>query len=256
MTLWITLNPMKILLIDIETAPNIAYVWGLFKENIPLQRLVDSGYVLCWSAKWYGEDKVMFDSIYQSRPRMMLKRIYALLDEADAVIHYNGNSFDIPTLNKEFLLNRMTPPSPAKQIDLLNTARGRFRFISNKMDYVAQALGLGKKDSTTFDLWVQCMNKDPDAWAKMEKYNKRDVVILEGIYEAFKPWIRNHPNVGLYKDGTEDVCPACGGKHLVRRGYGYTATGKYQRYRCSDCGYWCRDRRGSKSQINKVSDKT
>lgn len=246
---------MKILLLDIETAPNVAYVWGLFKENIPLQRLVDSGYVLCWAAKWYGEDKMMFDSIYKSKPKLMLKRIHALLEEADAIIHYNGNSFDIPTLNKEFLLHKMTPPSPAKQIDLLNTARGRFRFVSNKMDFIAQALGVGKKKSTTFDLWIQCMNKDEAAWNKMEEYNKEDVIILEGIYEAFKPWIRNHPNVALYTDAAEATCPVCRGGSLTRRGYSYTATGKYQRYCCDSCGHWSRDRRGVQSQPQLVSDR-
>lgn len=249
---------MKILLLDIETAPNVAFVWGLFKENIPLQRLVDSGYVLCWAAKWYGGDEIMFDSIFKSKPRVMLKRIHALLEEADAVVHYNGNSFDIPTLNKEFLLNRITPPSPAKQIDLLLTARSRFRFVSNKLDYVAQALGVGKKHKTAgFELWVKCMNKDPEAWAEMETYNKQDVALLEEVYEVFKPWIKNHPNVGLYLQDHDYVCPVCAGSSLAKRGFAFTANGKYQRYLCKSCGHWSRDRSivaGSSASI--VSDKT
>jgi DNA polymerase elongation subunit (family B) len=247
---------MKILLVDIETAPNIAYVWGLWKETIPLARLVESGYVLCWSAKWFGTDELMFDSVFQSKPRIMLKRIHALLDEADAIVHYNGNSFDIPTLNKEFLLNKITPPSPAKQIDLLNTARSRFRFVSNKMDYVAQALNLGKKKSTTFELWVQCMNKDAAAWKKMEEYNKEDVLILERIYREFLPWIKNHPNVAVYNAVEGDTCPNCGGGNLERRGFSFTATGKYQRYRCGDCGSWSRDRKSGQASPSVVGDKT
>jgi DNA polymerase elongation subunit (family B)/predicted RNA-binding Zn-ribbon protein involved in translation (DUF1610 family) len=246
---------MKILLLDIETAPNMAYVWGLFKETIPLQRVVESGYVLCWAAKWLGDESIMFDSVHRSKPRIMLKRIHDLLEEADAVIHYNGNSFDIPTLNKEFLLNRMTPPSPAKQIDLLNVSRGRFRFLSNKMDYVAQALGVGKKKNTTFELWVKCMEKDEEAWAKMEEYNKEDVLILERIYEVYKPWIKNHPNVGLYRDSDVPTCPACGGVHLTRRGYSYTVNAKFQRYHCNDCGHWSRDRKNIRTQ-QIMSDKT
>lgn len=247
---------MKILLLDIETAPHVGYVWGLWQQNIGLSQLLESGYVLCWAAKWYGEDEIMFDSIFQSRPRVMLKRVYALLNEADVVVHYNGNKFDIPVLNKEFLLNRMTPPSPSKQIDLLNTARNRFRFASNKMDYVAQALGLGKKKSTSFELWVQCMNKDPEAWKKMEEYNKGDVELLEGIYEEFRPWIKNHPNVALYNAVDDHSCPNCGASNLVKRGYSYTATGAYQRYRCNSCGTWSRDRKGVLNQPQLVTDKT
>ena len=86
-------------MLDIESAPNMAFVWGLFKQNISISQIVDSGYVLCWAAKWYGDSEVHFDSVYQSRPKAMLKRIHKMLDEADAVVHYNGLRFDIPTLN-------------------------------------------------------------------------------------------------------------------------------------------------------------
>lgn len=75
----------------------------------------------------------------------MLKQIHALLNEADAVVHYNGAKFDIPTLNKEFILHGLPPPAPYKQIDLLRTARSQFKFPSNKLDYIAQALDLGKR---------------------------------------------------------------------------------------------------------------
>lgn len=231
---------MKLLLLDIETAPNLAYVWGIFKENIPIQRLVSSGYVLCWAAKWYGTDEVMFDSIHKSSPKKMLKRIHRLLNEADAVIHYNGKSFDIPTLNKEFVSHEMEPPAPYKQIDLLQVCRAEFRFASNKLDYVAKQLGLGTKvGHEGFELWTKCMAGDPDAWVEMEKYNAHDVVLLEQLYERIRPWIKTHPNHGLYSDDAQ-LCPNCGSSHFIRRGYAYTNAGKYPRFRCVDCGHWFR----------------
>lgn len=247
---------MKILLVDIETAPNVAYVWGLFKENIPIQRIVDSGYVLCWAAKWLGDDEVMFDSIHRSRPKRMLQRIHKLLDDADAVVHYNGTRFDIPTLNKEFLLHKLTPPSAYRQIDLFQTAKSRFRFVSNKLDYIAQQLGVGKKHvHEGFELWVRCMNKDAEAWKSMETYNKQDVTLLEQVYYLFRPWIRNHPNTGIYLGDGSSVCPACGSEHLVRRGFAFTTTGRYQRYCCSDCGHWSRSRCGVDGQPGVVSER-
>lgn len=247
---------MRILLLDIETAPNIAYVWGLFKENIPLQRLVSSGYVLCWAAKWLGEDEVFFDSVHKSREKTMLKRIHKLLSEADAVVHYNGSSFDIPTLNKEFLLHGLAPPASYKQIDLLLTARKQFRFTSNKLDYVANVLGVGKKfKHAGFELWVQCMNGDEAAWAEMETYNKQDVYLLEKVYEIFLPWIKGHPNVGLYEGSEEHVCPNCGGNHLTKRGFSFTATNQYQRYQCNDCGTWSRSRKNIKTDVKLVTER-
>ena len=95
----------------------------------------------------------------------MLREIHKMLDKADAVCHYNGTRFDIPTLNKEFLLHNMLRPAPYKEIDLLKVARNQFKFTSNKLDYVVNALGLGGKvKHRGHDLWLGCMNNDLECW--------------------------------------------------------------------------------------------
>lgn len=228
---------MKILLLDIETAPNLAYVWGLFQENIPTARIVNSGYVLCWAAKWFGSREMQFCSGYGATHKSMLQQIHHLLDEADVVVHYNGKKFDIPTLNKEFVTHGLTPPSPYKQIDLYQTARTTFRFPSNKLDYVSQTLGIGQKvRHAGFELWVQCMAGDPKAWRAMERYNRGDVRLLERMYRRLRPWVRNHPNVAA-EDGV-DGCPSCGSRNYIRQGTRLAKNRKYPRYQCSDCGSW------------------
>jgi len=228
---------LKILLLDIESSPNVAHVWGIWQQNVGLNQLMESSYVLCYAAKWLGEDEMFFDSVHVSKPKKMLKGIHALLDAADAVIHYNGTKFDIPTLNKEFLLHSYAPPSPYKQIDLLRSVRSNFRFPSNKLDYVAQRLGLGKKqEHEGHELWVKCMANDKDAWKRMEKYNVQDVVLLESLYNRLLPWIKNHPNNNLFSES--QVCPTCGGSHLQKRGTAISASGTYQRYQCKGCGSW------------------
>ena len=113
---------MKILLLDIESSPNVAHVWGLWQQNVGINQLMESSYVLCWAAKWLDSDEIIFDSVHQSKPKKMLKGIYDLLDDADAVIHYNGTKFDIPTLNKEFLLHNYAPPSPLSLLTRLPKA--------------------------------------------------------------------------------------------------------------------------------------
>lgn len=233
---------MKILFIDIERTPNIAYVWGLFKENIPLARLVDTSKILCYAAKWYGDDEIIFDSTYNTKERKFLSKLHKLIDEADVVVHYNGTDFDMPVINTALVEAGFQPPSPYKQIDLLKTVRTNFKFTSNKMDHVCKQLGLGEKFDTTFDLWVGCINNNASAWKEMEAYNIQDVLLLEGMYEILKPWIKNHPNHGLYTDGGL-VCPNCGDNHYEKRGFAYTGAGKYQRYNCLSCGSWFRDKR-------------
>jgi hypothetical protein len=234
----------------------LVHVWGLWNQNIHISQIMDSSYVMCFAAKWLGDGEMFFDSVHKSKPKAMLKRIHKLLEEADAVVHWNGSRFDIPTLNKEFIINKMTPPATYKQIDLLLTSRNRFRFASNKLDYVAQALGVGKKHKHAgHELWVKCMAGDEESWQNMETYNKQDVILLEEIYNIFRPWIRNHPNVGLYDPSESGGCPVCGGTKLTKRGFSFTSVGKYQRYQCSGCGHWSRDRKAIASSLQLITDK-
>lgn len=246
---------MKILLLDIETAPNVAYVWGLFKVNVAVNQIARSGYTLCWSAKWLGEEGTFFDSIYDSGERQMLLNIHNMLEEADVVIHYNGTRFDIPTLNKEFIKHGIKPPSSYKQIDLLRVVRKEFRFTSNKLEYVSKALGVkGKIKHNGFEMWTACMADDPKGWAAMKEYNIGDVDTLEEVYNKLLPWIKNHPNTGLYKN-LENVCPNCGSVHVVKRGFAYTGVSKFQRFVCKTCGAWSRNKTSQAVKNILVPDK-
>ena len=239
---------MKTLLLDIETSPNRVWTWGLFNQNIAINQIDKPGYVLCWAAKWLGRKELIhFNSVYHDSKFVMLDRIHELLSEADAVVHWNGTEFDIPTLNREFLLQGLTPPAPTIEIDLLRTARRKFRLLSNKLAFVGEYLGLGAKIKTDFDLWLGCMAGDAKAWAKMKRYNIQDVRLLEKVYNVLLPWIPNHPNQGLFVDSASILCPRCGSASIAKRGFAYTKTQRYQRYQCNECGSWSRARSTSLS---------
>lgn len=212
----------------------------MFKQNIPISHIAKAGRTACWAAKWYGENKIYFGAEWDDKD--FIGKIWDLLEEADAVVHYNGSRFDIPTLNREFILRDGTPPSPYHELDLLRPARKHFRFPSNKLDYVSKELGLGQKiKHRGMELWTGCMNGDKDCQKEMKEYNKQDVVLLEPVYDKLKPWINNHPHVGLYTDGNEElVCRNCGSTDLQKRGFATTLVMKYQRYRCNSCGKWNR----------------
>lgn len=244
---------MKILLLDIECAPNLATVWGIWQQNVALNQLLESSYTLCYAAKWYGESKIMFDSIYKTDRKSMLNSIHTLIEEADVVVHYNGLRFDMPMLNKEFLEAKMQPPSPVKHIDLLRVVKSNFRFVSNKLDYVSQRLGLGKKtDHEGHELWLKVMNNDRAAWKRMEEYNKNDVVLLEKLYDRLKGWIKQHPNHNAYS--ANPCCPNCSSRKLNKRGTVRSRVSIFQRYQCQSCGAWSRSNKsqkiGTESLIN------
>ena len=235
---------MKILHIDIETSPNVADVWGLFKQNISLSQLRESSRMICFAAKWHGEAETKFYSEFSMPYRDMVAVAHNLMNEADAIVHYNGDAFDVPNLNKQFILHGFTPPAPSRHIDLYKVVRRKFRFTSNKLAYVSKELGLsGKVEHEGHTLWVRCMAGDADAWKMMETYNIQDVDLLEELYDILLPWIDNHPNRALYdEDGQEyePSCPNCASPDLRREGYALTRLGKYQRFRCRDCGKWTR----------------
>lgn len=234
----------KILFLDIETAPNKGYFWGLWDQTIGTNQVEETSYVLCWAAKWMDEKDVMFASVRQrGGAKEMMRKMHRLLDEAHIVVHYNGIKFDIPTINKEFIQLGMSPPAPYKQIDCMKEIKRLFRFQSNKLDFVSQALGIGSKvKHEGFELWVKCMDGNEAAWSKMESYNRGDVRLLEKLYMKLRPWIDRHPNLGAFEDVS--CCPKCGSEKNQQRGYAVTQMMKYARYQCMSCGGWFR---GNKS---------
>lgn len=216
-------------------------MWQLYDQNIGLPQIIENDYILSWSAKWLDSDDIFFESRQHKTSKGMLKHMYKLLDEADTVVHYNGKRFDIPWLNREFLLCGWTPPSPYKQVDLYQTVKATFRFPSYKLEYVAKALGLGGKiKHTGHELWIECMKKDPQAWALMEEYNVYDTILTEKVYKILIPWIKGHPNHSLYAEDSF-VCPSCGSTNLHKRGFSHTLAATYRRYKCNSCGAWSRD---------------
>lgn len=230
---------MNILTLDIETTPNLADVWGLWKQNVSLNQLRESGYVLCFAAKWLNKKGTMFfkgDEIPIAA--------WDLLSAADAVVTYNGDSFDLPYLNAMILDDNLNPPSPYKSIDLLSVVKKKFRYPSNKLEYVARRLGIGGKvKHEGHELWQKCMDDDELAWKKMEKYNRQDVLLTEKLYKTILPWISNHPNMGLYDPSYDSpVCTNCGSTYLIKKGMQMTQVGAYQRYLCKKCGTHLRGR--------------
>jgi hypothetical protein len=159
------------------------------------------------------------------------------------VITYNGDNFDIPWLDRYFLQYRMGPPTPYYSIDLIKTVR-KFRGLSNSLAYMLNLLSLEHKIETGgFQLWLDVMDGVPEACATMEEYNVQDVVVMEDLYYELRPWIRNHPNVALYMEPSDELkCTHCGSTNLRFKGYKRTQVLSYKQHLCNDCGTYNRER--------------
>ena len=230
---------MKILFYDIETSPITAHTWGLWQQNVSLKQIISSTEMLCFGARWLGGKQTVFRSEHHHGKTEMLETIHRLMDEADVMVGWNSANFDRKHLNREFLEAGMLPPSPSRELDLMKVAKANFRFPSNKLDYVANNLGVGGKTSHTgFDLWLGCMAGDEKSWRLMKKYQIQDVVLLVELYEKLKPWMKWHPDKNIV-DGLDNLCSICGGG-LVAAGEYHTNAGAYLKLRCVECGKYHR----------------
>lgn len=238
---------LKVLFFDIECSMAKVYTYGIFDQNIPISNIIEHPRMIAFSAKWYGKKNVIFKSEFHQSRKEMLEEMHALLDEADVVVGFNSKSFDVKWVNSEFAVEGMPPPSPYKQIDMRTEVKRNFRFISGKLDYIADRILDDKKiDYNMARMWVKVDNPNtPEAdrkkeWDAMAKYAKKDTVLLEPLLEELLPWIKMPHPVRHQEDPEQPLCHSCGSENIQRRGRALTLTGAYVRLWCRDCGNWMR----------------
>lgn len=239
----------KVLLFDIETSPLQAFIFqkSVWKANVGANQVISEWFMLTWSAKWLFDDTVISERLTGKEAKneddsRIVKGLWKLLDEADIVIAHNGDSFDVPNMNTRFIVHGLPPTSPYQTIDTKLVASKQFGFTHNSLNGLAKVFGFDEKMDTDFDLWKRCVAGDDEALEYMQKYNIGDVQLLEDVYLKLRPWIRSHPNLGLYVESDGAVCPNCGSHDIdwTKKFY-YTQTGKYETFKCR-CGAFGRSR--------------
>lgn len=238
----VAVSKPKILFWDIETFPNEGLFWDLkvdgflSHENITKERSI-----ICGSWKWQGEKEVHSVVVSPTHPRndrRVVEKLHSVVRQADAIVHHHGDSFDLPWLKARAVYWGLEPLPPIIKIDTRKIARANFYFNSNKLDYLARFLGLGAKIRTDYNLWKDCLKGDINALEKMVRYNQKDVLLLEDVYNILLPWVPSKLNQVLFSE--REVCQHCGSKHIQYRGFYYTRSNKFRRYQCKDCGTWSR----------------
>lgn len=250
------------LILDIETAPLLGYVWGLWENNVALNQIHTDWYMLSWAAKWLHDkpNRVMYRD-QRNEPNIeddktLVTCLWHLLDQADIVITQNGKSFDHKKINARFIAHGLKPPSSYRHIDTKIIAKKHFGFTSNKLEYMTGLLckkykKLKHEKFGGFELWKACLAGNIKAWKTMEKYNKYDVLSLEELYHKLAPW-DNTINFNVYKRDWSTKCN-CGKGLPKRNGFYYTDSAKFQRYRCTYCGAESRGKVNLLSKLQKAT---
>ena len=232
---------MRLLSIDIENSPHKVWTYNLWgpRMYIAPDMVIEQSKIMCFAATWIGEDSdPMFYSTFHNGYAGMMQAFWNLMNEADALVYFNGDRFDRPKIQKELLVAGFDPPSPSKGIDLYTIIKRHFDFPYKRLDEVAKALGLTGKIGSHKANWKLCLENDYAAWERMKTYNIQDVVLNEQVFDIIKPWIGGSVIPSDALDEGKDATCRCGSTNLTKEGFRQTLTGKFQRYRCRTCGTW------------------
>ena len=230
----------KRLFFDIETSPNIGLFFTAgFKLNIGYDSIIKERAIICICYKWEDDKEVNYlnwDS--KQCDKKMLQKFVQVANEADELVGHNGDKFDLAWVRTRCLFHRIPMFPTYTTIDTLKVARSKFKFNSNKLNYIAKYLGIGQKIHTDYDLWKDIvLNKDKEAMDKMIKYCKMDVILLEKVHKELSIHIPAKTHYGVIFGAYKGTCPECGSDDIVRNNKRVTATGVVKvQMRCNTCG--------------------
>jgi DNA polymerase elongation subunit (family B) len=176
--------------IDIERAPLVVKTWGLFDQNIGIRQIVEDSRMVSFAAITEGQrSEPLFRSEFHHGRTKMLNDLWDVLDKANTIITYNGKAFDLKHINTELVKAGLSEPSDFRHMDLLPFVRRKFKFDSNKLDYVSQRMRVGKKldhGVSYFELLDGCEAGDKKSMSLFKKYNIQDTLLNLELHEEFK----------------------------------------------------------------------
>lgn len=247
---------IKRLFFDIETSPNVVLAWRAgYKLNISPESIVKERAIICICWKWEGDEQVQYLTWDDSQDdKEMLKIFVEVLHEADEAIGHNGDKYDIPWVRTRCLYHGIPVLPDIKSLDTLKKVRSRFILNSNKLDYIGQFLGVGKKQDTGgFDLWKNiCLNNCKESLNKMVDYCKQDVILLEKVYNKIDNYIKHNTHVGVLTDDNAASCPGCGSiNHREIKTVTSPAGAINYQLQCTDCNKYYKV---NKTNLKKLKD--
>ena len=230
----------KRLYFDIETSPNIGLFWSAgYKQKIDYSNIIKERSIICICYKWEDEKQVHSLSWDKNQSdKKLLQDFIKVANQADELVGHNGDKFDLPWVRTRCLYHRIELFPKYVTIDTLKLSRRQFRFNSNRLDYIASFLGIGKKIKTDFNLWKDIvLNKCEKSMAKMIDYCKQDVKLLEQVHKELRLHDTPKTHYGVVLSNDKRLCPECASNNVIISKTRITAGGTKQiQYKCNDCG--------------------
>lgn len=239
----------NILVIDIETAPNIAMVWSTGKQFVGHAQILEERKIVCISYKWIGKDKIynVDWGLRKQCDKKMLEHIIPVIEKADLIVGQNHERFDIKWINTRIAYHALDPIN-IKTLTLEDTmklAKNNFYLNSNSMDYMSDFFGVEqKKDGGGWGRIKKIViDKDKKALQEHIEYCNGDIRTTEALFERMKPYVDLKKSLSVLRDGDRDGCPCCSSFDKIKWGYYTSKIAKYPKYKCRGCGHVWRDSR-------------
>lgn len=151
-----------ILTLDIECQRAVVERFDLYPGFTHIDRVIRDKRILCFAAKWHGQEKVHFHAAWDDDDvvahEKMIRAAWELLDAADIVVGWNSTRFDVQHLQSAFGRLKLGPPSPFRSLDLMQVAKKNFKAgeLSLKLDWFSRMwLGDRKLSHGGTDLWYE-----------------------------------------------------------------------------------------------------
>lgn len=228
------------LFFDIETSPNIGLFWEAgYKKNIDYSNIIKERAIICICYKWEDESEVSYLTWDKKQcDKKMLQEFVKVANMANELVGHNGDKFDLAWIRTRCLFHGVSMFPKYTTIDTLKVSRSKFRFNSNRLNYIADFLGIGNKIKTEFGMWKDIVLKnDKKAMDKMVKYCQMDVKLLERVFKRLNEHIDAKTHYGVVFNQDRGSCPECGSDELIIKAHRILSSGtKKIQYQCQTCG--------------------
>jgi hypothetical protein len=212
---------MKRLFLDIETCPNVGFFWSAgYRVDISYSQILEERRIITAAWKWEGKNKI-YDLRWDKnrQDEKLTKDLVGVMNEADEIVAHYGDGFDLPWVRTRAMAHGIVVPI-WKSVDTKAWAARYFYLNSNKLDYLAQYLGVGTKIRTEYDLWKDA-TKGSDrvskaAVDKMCRYNRHDTWLLEPVFDKLSLYCPLASHAGVMDGNARFSCPKCGKEETVR----------------------------------------
>lgn len=173
-----------------------------------------------------------------------------VLGSADIIVGWYSQRFDLPFINSRLLAHGESPVPPVAHVDGWRIARYQLHLHSNRLASVSAFLEVEEKTPLLPKVWARATAGDEKALRYVGAHCKQDVVVLEQVYKAIRPFCLDHPN---YRVLGREACPICGASaSLKQKGHRITRTGRHARFQCKKCGGWSKGKHEGSAEAREI----